>query len=102
VPGPGCFFWPPEVDALPESYSPFGVHLMATIYEWTSTHYREGWAWIPDGTVDPPSPPAATYPEWTDRGYRTPSDGSVRVPSTTSGRGSLVGSEDFLSIRCTY
>jgi hypothetical protein len=75
---------------------------MATIYEWTSTHYRETWSWVPDASVDPASPLAATYPEWTSRGYRTPSDGSIRTSSTVSARGNRVGDEDYLSIRCSY
>jgi formylglycine-generating enzyme required for sulfatase activity len=101
-PAPGCstleFAITPT--QFPDAISPYGVRMLGSLPERTSTPYLSGYAWIADGATDPApsSMPAARTVRGTDwysfMTYRPVGDSAVRRLGTTG--------DGQLGFRCAY
>ncbi len=95
----GCRDWPVAVaGAFPGAVSPYGVRLMGSLWEGTSTWYAAGYDAIADGATDPTGPSTGMYR--TRRGFPWYLDYSYFTTASASAR--QIGGGTLVGFRCGY
>lgn len=88
--------------SFPAAVSPYGVHLMGSVPEITSTDWRSGWTWLPSGS-DPAIPDdydanlTARGANWLDASE--PAPGDPRLESAIARASSTLS---YSAFRCAY